>query len=426
MGFKFDEKALINNNIFKYEDKLNTQYTRFLDKTPTYVTYYNISTVESTVDLGFSNVEKILGSNSPIRFNEVNNLPIYGMEAIQLAIEEDEEGLDTNYDGELIILPDTIKPYPNDFFILEHRKRDLLFQVTGVEYDTIKSNNFYKISFTIKYTDPEDVKKILKQVSTKYTCVVDNIGTEDKCIIENEEYDLLKKLQTIYNEISERYLMYFYNNKYNSIVYVDVNRNTIYDRYINHFIQKHGLIYDKDTHKCIYLMNQDNSCSFNIEYDRSIFKAYEVRKPKRINSYYFSLNEINDYSSVFKYYNTQNCKSVRFANGKYEYYNSGFINALKSGELEPHGPIAGYDKIQPIYYLQDNIPKCNYTNFTEMEQIIIKYLHDKIESIYSINMEDLEDEAFFDITWDNYVKIPLLLYALKGYYKLFVQKQLSN
>ena len=61
MGFKFDEKTLVNNNIFKYEDKLNSSYTRFLDKTPTYVTYYNINTIESTVDLGFSNVEKILG-----------------------------------------------------------------------------------------------------------------------------------------------------------------------------------------------------------------------------------------------------------------------------------------------------------------------------------------------------------------------------
>ena len=37
MGFKFDEKLLINNNIFKYEDKLNSQYTRFLESTPTFI-----------------------------------------------------------------------------------------------------------------------------------------------------------------------------------------------------------------------------------------------------------------------------------------------------------------------------------------------------------------------------------------------------
>ena len=66
MGFKFDEKALINNNIFKYEEKLNSAYTRFLETTPTYVTYYNVNPIESTVDLGFSNVEKILGDHSPL------------------------------------------------------------------------------------------------------------------------------------------------------------------------------------------------------------------------------------------------------------------------------------------------------------------------------------------------------------------------
>ena len=176
MGFKFDEKTLVNNNIFKYEDKLNSSYTRFLDKTPTYVTYYNINTIESTVDLGFSNVEKILGSNSPIRYSEVKNLPVYGMEAIQINVDEAEEGLTGSYDnGELIILPDTIKPYPDDFFILEHKGMDFLFRVTSVDYDTIKSNNFYKITFTIKYVTAEESKKILDQVTNKFTCVVDNI-----------------------------------------------------------------------------------------------------------------------------------------------------------------------------------------------------------------------------------------------------------
>lgn len=427
MGFKFDEKALINNNIFKYEDKLNTQYTRFLDKTPTYVTYYNICTAETTVDLGFSNVEKILGNNSPIRYNEVKNFPIYGMEAIQLMIDDGDEGLNTSYDSELIILPDTIKPYPNDFFIIEHKGNQFLFQVTGVEYDTIKSNNFYKISYSLKYTDPDSVTKILKQVTGQYTCVVDNIGTEDKCIIENDEYELLQRMQIIYQEIVERYKMYFYNTKYNAIIYVDSNKNVIYDRYINEFIQKHGLMYDKETHRSMYLMNQDNSCCFNIEYDQSIFKAYEKRKPKRINKYLFSLTDIVDYSSVFKYYNTQNCQSVRFRNGQYEYINAGFVTLMISGEFESGQTVMGYEKIQPIYYLQNYIPKVdNVLELTEMEEIIIKYLHDKIESIYSIDMDKLEDEAFFDLNWDSFIKIPLLLYALKGYYKLFIRKQISN
>ena len=90
MGFKFNERDFINNNIFKYEDKLNTQFSRFQEQTPMYVTWYNICINESTVDLGFSNVEKVLGYNSPIKYNEIKNFPVYDFQAVQLAIEEQE------------------------------------------------------------------------------------------------------------------------------------------------------------------------------------------------------------------------------------------------------------------------------------------------------------------------------------------------
>ena len=107
-------------------------------------------------------MDKILGAQSPIRYSEVKNFPIYGMEMIQLDLDEAEEGITSSYDGgELIILPDTIIPYPDDFFIIEHKGMEFLFRVTAVNYDTIKSNNFYKISFTIKYVTREESVKIL-------------------------------------------------------------------------------------------------------------------------------------------------------------------------------------------------------------------------------------------------------------------------
>lgn len=400
MGFKFDEKALINNNIFKYEDKLNSQYSRFLDRTPTYVTYYNINPIESTVDLGFSNVEKILGSNSPIRFNEVKNFPIYGMEAIQLNIDDGEEGLNTSYDGELIILPDTIKPYPDDFFIIEHKGFEFLFRVTNVEYDTIKSNNFYKIGFTVKYTDEEESKKIKKQISTQYTCVVDNIGTEDKCIIEDSELELINTLLRLYSEISERYLLYFYSKKYNSIVFKG-KEGLLYDRYVNMFIQKNSILYDKDTHKCIYLSNEDDTDSFALEYDSSIYKAFELKRTKRIRHEMFNTRRIENLYSVFYYYHLENMKSVRFDRGIWEYLDVEFINAVKN-----------------------NINENN--KFSEMESIIIKYMHDGVSSVHNIDFNELEDDSFFEPDWRSFIKIPLLLFSMKKFYKIFVKKQLVN
>ena len=408
MGFKFDEKLLVNNNIFKYEDKLNSAFTRFLETTPTYVTYYNINSVESTVDLGFSNVDMILGSESPIRYSEVKNLPIYGMEAIQLDIDESDEGMDSSYDGELIILPDTITPYPDDFFILEHKGYNFLFRVTAVNYDTIKSNNFYKISFTIKYVTEEDSKKILNQVTEKFTCIVGNIGTEDRCIIEDGVYELLQRMKYLYSEICERYKMFFYNKKYNVIMYYDAEEMLgIYDRYVNMFIQKHGLFYDKETHRAIYLNNEDETCCFPIEYDNSLFKVFEARKKiKRYPYNNFKIQEIKNIYSVFKYYSAK-VYSVRFKGGSVEYFPHQIIDAMVSGNI----PDKTAESVFP---------------FDEADRLIVKYMNDQIDSIHNIDFDSLEEFTYFQPEWANMIKVPLLLYVMKGYYKLFIKKQSFN
>jgi len=408
MGFKFDEKLLVNNNIFKYEDKLNSAFTRFLETTPTYVTYYNINTIESTVDLGFSNVDKILGAQSPLRYSEVKNLPIYGMEQIQLDIDEAEEGLTSSYDGELIILPDTITPYPDDFFILEHKGMDFLFRVTGVNYDTIKSNNFYKISFTIKYVSPEDSVKILEQVTEKYTCIVDNIGTEDKCIIEDGVYRLLQRMQYLYNDIAERYKLFYYYKKYNVIMYYDNDAGMgIYDRYVNMFIQKHGLLYDKESHRTVYLNNEDDTCCFALEYDNSLFRTFESRKKiKRYPYNNFKIQEVKYLYSVFRYFNAK-VYSVRYKGGTAEYFPKQIIDCMVKGSIP--------DKTTE-----------NAFDYDEADRLIVKYMNDQIDSIHNIDFDSLEEFTFFSPTWTNMIKVPLLLYVMKGYYKLFIKKQLFN
>ena len=422
MGFKFDEKTLINNNIFKYEEKLNTQYTRFLDQTPTYVTYYNINTIETTVDLGFSNVEKILGQGSPIRYSEVKNLPVYGMEQIQLQLDEGEEGLNSSFDADLIILPDTIHPYPDDFFIIEHKGYEFLFRVTGVEYDTIKSNNFFKIQFAVKYVTSEESKKILNQVTEKYTCVVENIGTQDRCIIEDDEYELLMKMKECYNILAERYKLFFYKKKFNSFVFVDPMGGFTYDRYISYFIQKHGLLYDSESHKTIYLNNEDESCCFTIEYDNSIFRVFELRKTNRVYYNKFSRVAINNLYSVFNYFRRNDVLSVRFKGGVRDYLPQTLVKAIATGEMLETTDKGGQvltNITNPTYPL-DNM------TFDEADRIIVKYMNDQIESIYNINFDDLEEFIYFQASWENFVKVPLLLYAMKGYYKLFMQKQSNN
>lgn len=422
MGFKFNERDFINNNIFKYEDKLNTQFSRFQEQTPMYVTWYNICINESTVDLGFSNVEKVLGYNSPLKYNEIKNFPVYDFQAVQLAIEEQEEGLDTEFESELTILPNTIKPYPHDFFVLEHKGREFLFEVTEVNYDTIKSHNYYKVTYHIKYVDEEESNKIDEQISGKYTCIVDNIGTEDKCILEDEILELIVKLKDIYYELSRKYVNYFYNKKYNTFIYVDINKNTVYDRYLNMFIQRNSLLYDHESHKAIYLTNEDSCCSFELEYDNSIYKAFELQKPKRLLNNKFRLVEISNIYSIFYYYNVL-CGSVRFTNGDMDYIEPRLLRAMKENNIGDDGKSKkDFVKI-PIFYLQStDINNEDIGEFTEFDKILIKYINNNIESIHDINLEKLDDEVFFDLNWFSFIKIPLVLFCIKRCYKKFLSK----
>lgn len=419
MGFKFNERDFINNNIFKYEEKLNTQFSRFQEQTPMYVTWYNICINESTLDLGFSNVEKVLGYNSPIKYNEVKNFPVYDFQAVQLSLEENEEGLNSNFESELTILPNTIVPYPNDMFVLEHKGREFLFEVTEVNYDTIKSHNYYRVNYHVKYIDDEEASKIDEQISGKYTCIVDNIGTEDKCIIEDDVLELLIKFKDIYYELSTKYINYFYNKKFNTFIYVDINRNTVYDRYLNMFIQKNSLFYDHESHKAIYLTNEDSCCSFDLEYDRSIYKAFELRKPNRIGDNKFRLTDISNIYSIFYYYSVD-CGSVRFNNGNMDYMDPRLIRGIKEGKINEN---MKKDFVEiPIYYLQQKGVNDNNDEYSEFDKIMIKYMNDDILSIYDINLEKLDEEVFFDLNWFSFIQIPIVLFCMKRCYKNLLSK----
>ena len=76
MGKFIKESNFLNDNVFAFEERLNSQYTRILDMKATYTTYFHINTENSTTDVGFENI----GENSPLKFNEIKEFPLYGIE----------------------------------------------------------------------------------------------------------------------------------------------------------------------------------------------------------------------------------------------------------------------------------------------------------------------------------------------------------
>src|SRR5699024_229712 len=152
----------------------------------------------STTDSGFLDVASILGFRSPIKFNKINDFPLYGIEQIVLNIQDEDQGLDTDFTGEATIVPGTIKPLQNDYFVIKYLKDSYLFRVTDVNYDTVIQDGFYRISYMLDYLDDEKYKDLENQINKNYDCILENVGTENKCILESTVHNDIQKITKMY------------------------------------------------------------------------------------------------------------------------------------------------------------------------------------------------------------------------------------
>lgn len=395
MGYLLDEKKMINDNIFLYEERLNSQLSRFLEKSPTFVTYYHINDNESTVDLGFQNIERILGPNSPVRFNEIKDFPIYGIDQIILSLSDELQGVDSNYEGEAIVLPNTITPYPNDMFTVNYLDQTYLFMVTEVAYDTIKSNNYYKITFTVKAMDETHKGYITNQTSDKFHCILDNIGTKEKAIIRSDDLDQLILLNEIYKNIAEYFKLLFFNAKYNSFLFKNVDGIKIYDKYMTEFINKFEIFNEKKNYSTLMLVNEDKSQTLYLEYHNSIYRAIELCDKKLITNYVYSLAYVSNQYSVFNFYRDRNVRSIILGNGEIPYIRTQIIDNIKNS------------------FIDENESVCVNT--------IVKFFDKKINTVYDLDREKLKDYMnYMSYDFETFILTPLLLYILKYSYNKFM------
>ena len=394
MGHLIDEKRFINNNIFKYEERMNSQYSRFLDKTPTFITYYNINNITSITDTGFLNVERIIDYNSPIRFKRIDDLPIYGLDTILLDLTDDEIGLDTSYDGEVVILPNTIRPLPNDCFTITYLDSNYLFMVTTVNYDTIKSNNYYKISFVIRSLTPDIKNQLLLQVEEVYNCVLTNIGTQEKCIIRSDIYEKIILMNEMYKEICEKYKILFYNIRFNSFMYIDeIIHIKYYDKYLTFFINKHQLFNERYEYDTLFLVNEDDNHKFPLEYDKSFYHILEKNKKSMIPEHIsYATGSVANTSSIFRYYNDVYVKSIYFSDIGLPYIDDILINSIIN-----------------------SIPSDKVSYKT-----IIDYFNNNVNVIDTFDMGPLAENDYIEYDLNSFILIPMLLFILRVYYNKFM------
>lgn len=403
MSVVINEKKMMDDALFKYEERVKSPLSRFIDKSFTPVNYFHINNLESTMDAGFNSPENVLGDNSPFRFQEIKDFPIYGLEQMVIALQDTDQGLDGGYEGEATILPGTLVPLQNDYFTIPSLKEPYIFQITSVDYDSIMPDNFYKISFTLEYIDDEKKDALNTQANEKFTCVMENIGTTDRCLIEDEYYNELQSIDSIYNEMIRTYLTFFYNERYNCLLGDFYHGQKLYDPLQVEFINKHSLFNKKTDLKAIILNDMFEDNRRKVKYEKSIYRFIEKRDWKKLSNFsYITFPGSNNKQTSFYHWADKNVQILDITN--------------YMGQM-PH-----YDMISEDFL---NVIKLNGPTESAYAKLIKKYVRNEEPISFSDIKDDLLDELLQldDANLEIFFYTPIILYIIKDTVSSFMKRR---
>lgn len=442
MAKLLNEDEFIKNRVDDYLDKSTSEYTRFLESSPNFVTYYQYDRVESTMDKGLENVEKTIGAHSPNRFNKIEKFPLYGMDLISMSEEYDEMGMNTTYEGDAVILPGTLRPYPEDYFVCEYIGEVYLFKINGVNPDTVRNKPFYRINYTLYRKMPKDEYVDENEVTEEYVSVFDNIGTHKENIIKKSDWLTVDQIDKISEELIQRYIRNFYRDRMNIItLYCPLCKWHLYNRYLTRFLMKNELLkINKGFRTDIYLVDIGNdgdpACMFD-NYRKTIYYALE-RKDTSINIREFV--ELYTYTDNIRVsqFNTwgKNYVRAQFRDKESEstinLFPRDFIRNIKTGTKYTDQP--DIDTLSTEFlslsvsnrgqvYLQnrqnvydESIKTEQYPNTSPeyiIENVIIDYMNDNLE--LTTDILDAINNIDFELNIYCYSMVPLLLFVLKKY-----------
>ena len=297
------EKArFINQNIEIYSQNKIGQYSKFLDKNPIFVTYYHICNTLTRTDTGTGGIEDEIGPKSPIKYNKILQFPMYNIPEIKPDIVWDETGYDIDLDlSDIVILPNTIKPTPGDYFLLDFPGiKQYLFRVNNFRYNTIQSNDFYTIDCDIKDigVDLED-KRLKTNIVDEYQTVFDNIGTQDKCFVKSSDISYLNSIVDLYYKLRDYYKAAFYKHDLNTFT-CQIGSNEgipmwVCDPFLEAFINKSHIYYDENIEDTIILtINNLMDEKFNLDFSKSLYDAVLKRSTEMLCRYPYVYYTFND------------------------------------------------------------------------------------------------------------------------------------
>lgn len=299
MGLIFDEAAMIDGNIFKFEERLHSHMNKFIDNGAMFVTYFSQNENASTVDRGLQDIDTLFGKHAPLRYIQIENFPVYGFGQAKPESDDSQQIEDITVDGTCMINPSTVVPRPFDFFIIKHLKMTALFQVTDVQFDTMKVDGFYQIKYRLHSTSKETIEKLIGQVTEKAYTDLNAIGSNKNPIIKEDDFIYRGKLEQMLNKMIEGYRAMFYNHKHNCFLYRDQETGLDwFDACGNEFMAKYSIMNTANSSNVIVLNNKIQDKQAMIHYYNSIYNWIEMGAPANLTQrFFFTLGDSTPYPS---------------------------------------------------------------------------------------------------------------------------------
>ena len=290
----------INSLVTGLKEIIKNPYYKFNDKSGTPVRYFNQNKEASTLDEASKLYYADIGEDSPIRYNIIEDMFLYGLDQVTISMEHGDFGPEANeISGECIILPNTIIPYVGDYFDITYTEEKLLFRVIDVTPDTLENgSNIYKLQYKLESSSLEDILES-DNIEDRYHMVVNNVGTGFNTILRDESYYMIKKLDQVLFNLRTYYKSVFYKNRVQTFIFLHGER--FYDPYMIEFLRENRILDGNDEY--IYLYQQTKlSTLFPIKYNKTFFKCLENKDKCNIRSYYHQATAqyISDQTSIFQ------------------------------------------------------------------------------------------------------------------------------
>lgn len=394
-------------------DLLKNPYYLFSDKKAVIVEYYNLNATKSTLDEALKINYSNLGKDSPLWFNVIHNFYLYGIERVMINLENGEFGLESSeISGDAMVLPDTITPYPGDYFTISHVSKKYLFKVIDVTYDTFNNGaNYWKIGYKLDRLEDTNVKK---KVIEEYEFHTGTVGTQFNSVIKKSKWDLATKLDMVAVQLKRFYKALYFNNKVQTFTYVhlyqvcqsNMSSDFFYDPYMIEFIINNRVLAN-DGDEYIYIGHKTNLYpEFPIRYAKSIWRVLETREIDNIGSCLVETNAkyIGDPSTIFA--------------TRYEDYFELTYSPIYPAFQQVAPPVPIFDP-QVIGFIKEN-QLFEYDGENAVYNIIIKYMnHQDVTIDDLIPYEKIEE---FDSTERNYFLIPMAIFCIEYYIHKLLSK----